>query len=450
MSTIVITGGCGFLGQNLCRALLQRATTPLTVKLIDLPTTTTPPQLPKDILKNHSIDICLGDISDPTFVSSIINSSTTSIFHLAAAMSGQCETEPDTALHTNVTGTINLIQAATSNNATETPTKFVFASSGAVFGSSTSPSVTDTTKLIPETTYGMTKSICELLINDANRRGDIVGRSARLPTVIVRPGVPNAATTSIFSGVVRESLNGQPSLSPLPVDLKHAVTSHRTVIGSLLSLHDVNERDFIAANPNSGSDRGVNVHAVTTTLQELHSEAAKHQAEGKEKEFPTIQLELDLKLTDMVGSMPINMISNVATALKLPGKNDTVKTLVQSYVDDFVHGDGVQLMEEVQRERKRLTIGFIGVGHMGSGMLRNLITKSDTGTTIKIYNRTSSKIDDVLKEMKSEGIYNDDINIEIVDHYINASIGCDITMVCLSDEMIVKKVLLGSDGAGGK
>ena len=175
MSTIVITGGCGFLGQNLCRALLQRATTPLTIKLIDLPTTTTPPQLPKDILKNHSIDICLGDISDPTFVSSIINSSTTSIFHLAAAMSGQCEIEPDTALHTNVTGTINLIQAATFNKATETPTKFVFASSGAVFGSSTSPSVTDTTKLIPETTYGMTKSICELLINDANRRGDIVG-----------------------------------------------------------------------------------------------------------------------------------------------------------------------------------------------------------------------------------------------------------------------------------
>ena len=35
--------------------------------------------------------------------------------------------------------------------------------------------------------------------------------------------------TNIFSGVVREPMKGLECISPLPLDLKHAVTSHRTV-----------------------------------------------------------------------------------------------------------------------------------------------------------------------------------------------------------------------------
>jgi len=48
----------------------------------------------------------------------------------------------------------------------------------------------------PQTTYGMTKAICELLVNDHSRKGHFDGRSARLPTVIIRPGKPNAAASS--------------------------------------------------------------------------------------------------------------------------------------------------------------------------------------------------------------------------------------------------------------
>ncbi len=48
----------------------------------------------------------------------------------------------------------------------------------------------DRMKLTPQTTYGMTKAICELLVNDHSRKGHFDGRSARLPTVIIRPVNP--------------------------------------------------------------------------------------------------------------------------------------------------------------------------------------------------------------------------------------------------------------------
>ena len=50
--------------------------------------------------------------------------------------------------------------------------------------------VSDMAKQTPQTTYGITKAICELLINDHTRKGHFDGRSTRLPTVIIRPGKP--------------------------------------------------------------------------------------------------------------------------------------------------------------------------------------------------------------------------------------------------------------------
>ena len=68
--------------------------------------------------------------------------------------------------------------------------------------------VADSTRATPRTTYGMTKACGELLLSDYSRRGFVDGRACRLPSVIVRAGAPNAATTSCFSGVIREPLAG--------------------------------------------------------------------------------------------------------------------------------------------------------------------------------------------------------------------------------------------------
>ena len=61
----------------------------------------------------------------------------------------------------------------------------------------------------------MTKAICELLVNDYTRKGFVDGRSARLPTVVIRPGQPNTAASSWVSGIFREPLNGIECIVPV-------------------------------------------------------------------------------------------------------------------------------------------------------------------------------------------------------------------------------------------
>ena len=52
-------------------------------------------------------------------------------------------------------------------------------------------------------------------------------------------GLPNAATTSCFSGVVREPLAGIDVTAPISPDLPHAIISHRCCVQAILDLHDV-------------------------------------------------------------------------------------------------------------------------------------------------------------------------------------------------------------------
>lgn len=46
----------------------------------------------------------------------------------------------------------------------------------------------------------MAKLSSELLLNEYTRRDFVDGRIIRLPTIVVRPGVPSAATSAFLSG----------------------------------------------------------------------------------------------------------------------------------------------------------------------------------------------------------------------------------------------------------
>ena len=86
-------------------------------------------------------------------------------------------------MRVNLDGTRYLFEniRAQNNNA-----RVVFTSSVASFGGDSMPdTVADTTKQTPMTTYGTTKVIGELLINDYSRKGFLDGRSARLPTCLL-------------------------------------------------------------------------------------------------------------------------------------------------------------------------------------------------------------------------------------------------------------------------
>ncbi|MET0540237.1 MAG: D-erythronate dehydrogenase [Variovorax sp.] len=234
---IVITGGSGFLGTRLARTLLAQGAIGVaggkerrisTITLVDR----VPPA--DDLAFHPKVDVVVGDLNEllsPDGAQRALPSETALIFHLAAAVSGECEADFDLGMSSNLAATHALLEAC---RAQHTRPMVVFSSSIAVFGSPLPMVIEDDTLPTPQTSYGIQKFICEQLMADYVRKGFIHGRSVRLMTVSVRPGLPNGAASGFFSGIFREPLAGQRARCPVPLETLVALASpSRTVEGLL-------------------------------------------------------------------------------------------------------------------------------------------------------------------------------------------------------------------------
>jgi nucleoside-diphosphate-sugar epimerase len=340
----------GFLGRQLCKLILEKGViashvngTPEKVEqivLFDVTSSGAKDDDPRIVIKT-------GDISDPQVCIDLVEENM-AVFHLAGIMSGQGEADFDLCLKINFEGTRNMLEAVRKRGQCG---RFVFTSAGAVFGETDGPKVSDRTKMLPLNTYGITKAMCEMLINDYTRKKFLDGRSARLPTVMVRPGLPNAATTSCFSGVAREPFNGVDVELPLTGDLQHAVTGVRTLIKGLLALYEAPAEKMAAL----GSDRCVNFPSISTNLDSIikaiHKVAQSNDAVDAEK-LGKIIFKPDPRLCNIVKNMAIETDYERAVSLGLP-VNTTVEDILQEYIEDFGAGQGaIKAMPPNKKARK--------------------------------------------------------------------------------------------------
>lgn len=317
---IIITGGGGFLGHQLCHKLLGRGSLcgrPVEeIILLDA------------AFHRESSDARVrqvrGDIGDRDTVFSTTGSQFDVIFHLASMVSGECEERFDDALRVNLDGGRNVFEAA---RAAAGRPRVVFASSVACYGGlDMSLMMSDLTKQLPQTTYGMTKAICELLVNDHTRKGHFDGRSVRLPTVIIRPGKPNAAASSWASGMFREPLNGEPCLLPIRRDQPHPMTGYRTVIDSFIALAEADESKL-------GRDRAYVLPAHRVTPEIAEHVITKVAAERRLQLGPIVDA-FDARIQGIVDNWPQQVDGSRAIAIGLPHPPD-LATIVGQYLDDF-------------------------------------------------------------------------------------------------------------------
>lgn len=329
--TVIITGGFGFLGQELCKVLLKGGTLGgneigkvVLVDVVDL-------QPRPSFCSDSRVEAHVGNPADMKFCEGLManREGALSLYHLGGIMSGQGEQDFDLCLASNLDATRNLLQAARkSREGCDQKACVVFSSAGACFGETDERPVSDTTKLVPLNTYGMTKACCELLLNDFARKGFIDGRAGRLPTVVVRPGKPNAATTSCFSGVVREPLHGVDCEVPVGRHLPHCVTSTRAIIGGLITLHDVKWPDNLV-------DRAVNFPSIPTTLQELIDGMHRVVAEADHGKLGKIVDRIDPFLNKVVSGMAVaSMCAQRAETMGLP-RPGNVDQIIREFLEDF-------------------------------------------------------------------------------------------------------------------
>ncbi len=324
---VVITGGTGFIGRMLARAILDRGT--LTgpsgaqeeVDAITLFDAVEPP-VPLEGLDERA-EVVIGEISDTDLVSSLVDRDDISVFHLASVVSGGGEKDFDLAIRVNLTGGLNVLEALRARAGTP---RLVFASSIAVFGGSVMPAVVgDTTKQAPQTTYGVTKSIGELLINDYSRKGFIDGRAARLPTIVIRPGKPNAAASSFASGVFREPLNGEPCALPVKLDTVMPLLGYRSAVAGFIALH---EADAAAL----GDDRTINFPSHAATVEQMI--AALRRVAGARR-LGEITVAPDPAIEAIVATWATETEFARATALGLP-REANLDEIVEAYIEDFL------------------------------------------------------------------------------------------------------------------
>jgi D-erythronate 2-dehydrogenase len=253
--TIIITGGAGFLGCRLIAALLAakdagNPAIPDFDRILSL-------DIGPSSVDDPRVDSRMGDVADPAFIGEAVQGDVTAIYHLAAVVSSQAEADFDLGMRVNVDGVRILLEAA---RALPRPPRFVFASSLAVFGGELPATVGDDQALVPASSYGAQKAIGELLVSDYARRGLVDGRALRLPTVVVRPGKPNAAASSFASGIIREPLSNVETVCPVPGSTRLWLASPDTVVANLVHALTL---------PESKGGVALNLPGISVTVDEM-------------------------------------------------------------------------------------------------------------------------------------------------------------------------------------
>ncbi|MEP2640890.1 D-erythronate dehydrogenase [Roseobacter sp.] len=230
MTRVLIIGGGGMVGQKLLAKLLTDGLpghAALDITLFDVGFPPTCPEGPARIT---------GTLTDPATITQLAGLRPDLIYHLAAIVSGEAETDFDKGWSVNMMAMWHLLEAVRAQHVASDGAyvpRVVFTSSIAVFGAPFPPQIDDEFLSSPQTSYGAQKAISELMLQDFSRKGFLDGISLRLPTICVRPGKPNLAASSFFSGIIREPLNGQEAILPVSDTVRHWHASPRAAAGFL-------------------------------------------------------------------------------------------------------------------------------------------------------------------------------------------------------------------------
>ena len=152
MTKYCVTGGCGFIGSHLVDALIAAGHS---VVVLDNLSTGKQENL------HPEADLLIGDITNPHDVMEVMQD-VSGCFHLAAIASVQKSNQEWALTHkSNLTGTINIFEAAaTAQKSRKVPV--VFASSAAIYGDNACVPLVENEMPSPMTAYGADKLGCEL------------------------------------------------------------------------------------------------------------------------------------------------------------------------------------------------------------------------------------------------------------------------------------------------
>jgi nucleoside-diphosphate-sugar epimerase len=254
---ILITGAGGMIGRKLVERLVKEKSLggkPITaMTLVDVVDSPIPEGAPP-------AKAIVTDFSEKGVAATLIAERPDVIFHLAAIVSGDAEANFEKGYKINFNGSWALFEAIRLTGDGYRP-RFVFASTLAVYGPPFPDPIPDEFALTPSSSYGTQKAMTELMLADYSRKGYLDGVGVRLPTICIRPGKPNAAASSFFSGILREPLAGKEAPLPVGDDVRHWFASPRAAVGFFLTAATIDTSSL-------GVRRSMTMPGVSATVGE--------------------------------------------------------------------------------------------------------------------------------------------------------------------------------------
>jgi nucleoside-diphosphate-sugar epimerase len=165
--------------------------------------------------------------------------------------------------------------------------------------------------------------MAELLLADYSRRGFLDGVGIRLPTICVRPGAPNLAASSFFSSIIREPLNGEESVLPVPESTRHWFASPRAAVGFLVHAAALDSSAL-------GTRRCLTMPGVSATVAD---QIAALRAVGGDEAVAHIRHEPDETIMRIVSGWPGSFDTRRAHELGFRAES-SFDEIVRVYVED--------------------------------------------------------------------------------------------------------------------
>lgn len=255
---VLVTGGTGFIGSHLVDRLVAEG---YGVRVLDDLSAGKLENITAH-LKAGSVDFVKGDIRDSAVVAKILGSVDV-VVHFAALTSVTFSVEhPDLTFNVNVAGTQNLINACVEHAVS----KFVFASSCAVYGDPEFLPVNETCKSNPISPYAESKLLGERYCLGVDKRQVLKPVVLRFFNVYgPRQGLND------YSGVITRFIDRVRQNKPLTVygdgsQTRDFVSVHDIVEAVLASMRSVNAHGQVF---NIGSGKPTSINELAKTILEL-------------------------------------------------------------------------------------------------------------------------------------------------------------------------------------
>ena len=273
----LITGGLGFIGVYLARALLQKGEE---VVLFDIVGSS---PLIKDI--KDKVKIVQGNLSSWAEVLEVVKQyKVDGIYHTGALLSASAEEKPITAYEVNAGGTFNVLEAARLFGVK----RVVYTSTIASYGLGLNTVDEDTIQM-PISMYGVTKVFCERLGEYYYRKFGVDFRAVRLPSVI-GPGRGGGGASAYSTLMISEPALKKPYKVYVEEDVIMPLLYIKDGVDCLIRLYEADNAKL--------KRRVYCIAGFSPTAKEIYAAVKKALPNAD------IQFKPDRELTEIVRSWP--------------------------------------------------------------------------------------------------------------------------------------------------